>query len=179
MTCEKVQMELVECWASTELLSTAAVEHLQECEGCRREALLLRETYTLLHSLPEERAPDGFTEGVLARIDQEQRQPGWLERLGGLLIPARTPSWARAAAVGAAIAIAVAGGTVLFTGAQQPAPQPQLASSLSPRTAAPGQTAAMASEAEFNELLVRHQAAEMTQPLADDAGVSLVVYTTD
>lgn len=178
MTCKNVQAELVECWASTELLSTAAVDHLQECEVCRREALLLRETYTLLHSLPEERAPDGFTEGVLARIDQEQTEPGWLRRLGGLFVPAQSPAWARAAAVGAAIALAVAGG-ILYNGAHEPAPQSQIASSLSPQGAAPGQTAAMASEAELEELLVRHQANEMTQPLADDAGVSLIVYTTD
>lgn len=181
MTCEKVQAELVECWASIEMLSAPAVEHLEECEACRHQALLLRRTNVMVQSLPTERAPDGFTSSVMARIESEEsRSPGWLERLGGFLTPARQPSWARAAAVGTAIALAVAGGAVWHSQSQEPSPQPQIAAvTPGPQIAAGGAAAQQVREAELEELLSRHQAFEMTQPLADDAGVSLVVYTSN
>jgi hypothetical protein len=103
-----------------------------------------------------------------------------LERLSEFFAPARQPSWARAAAVGTAIALAVAGGAVWYNQAEEPAPQPQIAiAPTSPQVASGGAPASAANEAELEELLVRHQALEMTQPLADDAGVSLVVYTSN
>ncbi|MFP4249246.1 MAG: hypothetical protein ACLFU7_06285 [Armatimonadota bacterium] len=180
MTCKQVQAELVECWASTEVISAEVTEHLAGCAECRYEALLLRETDVMLRALPQERAPQGFTENVLAGLDREESRSGWIERLGEFFAPARPPSWARAAAVGTAIALAVAGGAVWYNQAQEPPPQPQIA--VTP--AASGVSAESipvdaANQAELEELLVRHQALEMTQPLADDAGVSLVVYTSN
>lgn len=176
MTCKQVQAELVECWGRTEEVAPGVVEHLEVCIECRHEALLLRETRVLVHSLPQDRAPDGFTERILSELDREETSPGWLARLKEYFVPARRPAWARAAAVGVALALAVAGGAVWYTQAEEPAPQ-QIAAG--PVIATPAATQATASEAELDELLVRHQTLEMTQPLADDAGVSLVVYTSN
>ncbi|MBD3291663.1 MAG: hypothetical protein GF393_01960 [Armatimonadia bacterium] len=176
MTCKQVQAELVACWGSTEQLSAMVIEHLEVCEECRYEALILRETHVIVRSIPQERAPEGFTDRVLAEIDAEQAQPGWLKRLSEFFIPAQRPAWARAAAVGTAIALAVAGGAVWFNQADQP-DQQQIA--VAPETPITATASADADEAELEELLVRHQAAEMSQPLADDAGVTLVVYTSN
>lgn len=177
MTCEQAQAELVACWGNTEQLSVMVIEHLEVCEACRYEALILRETRVMVRSLPQERTPEGFTDRVLAQLDTEQAQAGWLERLSELFVPARRPAWARTAAVGAAIALAVAGGALWYNHAEQPAPR-QVAIAPQATTVASTDSAA-ANEAELEELLIRHQAAEMTQPLADDAGVSLVVYTSN
>ncbi len=185
MTCKQVQAELVECWASTEVLSAEVTEHLAGCAECRYEALLLRETHVMLRAIPQERAPEGFTDSLLAQLDRGEGRSGWIERLGEFFAPPRQPSWARAAAVGTAIALAVAGGTVWYNQSQEPAQQPQAqiaATSMTPvSTEAATGTVALdaANEAELEELLLRHQALEMTQPLADDAGVSLVVYTSN
>ena len=183
MTCEQVQAELVECWGSTEEVCAATIEHLEVCAECRREALILRETRVMVQSLPREKAPQGLTSTVLERITrEEQAQPGWMERLSDLLAPRRRPSWARAAAVGAAIALAVAGGAVWMSqDAEQPA-APQIAAHRAATTTVSVTTDNMptaTSEEELDELLMRHQTMEMTQPLADDAGVSLVVYTSN
>ncbi|MFW5867536.1 MAG: hypothetical protein ACOCX2_06945 [Armatimonadota bacterium] len=180
MTCKQVQAELVECWASIELLSAAVVEHIDGCEECRHQALLLRETHVMVQALPRESTPDGFTRDVMARLEAEERRSGWLGRLSEMFVPARQPSWARAAAVGTAIALAVAGGTVWYNQAQEPAPQPQVAGiAATPQMASGAIATDGLDEAELEELLARHQAHEMTQPLADDAGVSLVVYTSN
>jgi len=176
MTCKQVQAELVECWGSTQQLPTTVIEHLEVCEECRYEALILRETHVMVRSLPQERAPEGFTGRVLSEIDQEQTRAGWLQRLSEFFAPARQPAWARAAAVGTAIALAVAGGAVWFNQPDQPDAQ-QMA--VAPEAAVTVTAAADPSAAELEELLVRHQTAEMSQPLAVDAGVTLVVYTSN
>ncbi len=180
MTCEQARSELVECWASVELLSVAVTDHLEGCDGCRREALILRRTYVMVQSLPQEHAPDGFIEGVLARLDREATRPGWQERLSEFFAPAQRPSWARAAAVGTAVALAVAGGVVWYNQAQPPAQQAQMATGPVVSPAAANDPAGIdVGEIEFEELLARHQAHEITQPLADDAGVRNVVYTAN
>jgi len=177
MTCKEVQGELVECWGSTEQLSVTVIDHLEVCEQCRYYALILRETQVMVTSLPQDHAPEGFTDRVLAELASEQAQPGWLRRLSDFFVPARQPSWARAAAVGTAIALAAAGGAIYYNHGDQPGP-PQIA--VAPEATTIGvMPAADASEAELEELLLRHQAAEMAQPLADDAGVTLVVYTSN
>jgi len=177
MTCEEVRAELVECWGSTDQLSAGAMEHIEICPECRYEALMLRETHVMVRSLPQERAPEGFTGRVLEWIGREEAQRGWGARLAGLLTPARQPAWARAAAVGTALALAAAGGAVWVNRAAEPHATQQIVSG-QVGTSSVARPAA-AGEAELDELLMRHQAMEMTQPLADDAGVSLVVYTTN
>lgn len=180
MTCKQVRAELVECWGSTEELSASVTEHLKVCDECRYEALILRETHVMVRTLPRERAPEGFTDSVLAELDREQAQPGWLGRLSEMFLPVPQPSWARSAAVGTAIALAVAGGAVWYNQANEPAEQ-QLAATAPPAVAVVADAAdsSAASEAELEQFMLRHQALEMTQPLADDAGVSLVVYTSN
>lgn len=176
MTCEEVRAELVGCWGSTDQLSAGATEHIEMCPECRYEALVLRETHVMVRSLPQERVPEGFTGRVLERIGREEAQRGWGARLAGLFTPARQPSWARAAAVGTALALAAAGGAVWVNRAGEPhAPQQIVSGQVGTSSAA----RSAAGEAELEELLMRHQAMELTQPLADDAGVSLVVYTTN
>ena len=128
MTCEEVRVELVECWGSTEKLCAAAVAHLEVCAKCRYEALILRETHVMVRSLPVEQAPDGLTASVLDQIASEQAQPGWAARIAEMFAPARQPSWARAAAVGTAIALAVAGGTVWVNHSLEDGSPEQLAS---------------------------------------------------
>ncbi len=176
MTCEEVRVEFVECWGSTEQLCAAAVAHLEVCAQCRYEALILRETFVMVRSLPGEHAPAGFTGRVLDQIASEQAQPGWAARIAEMFVPSRQPSWARAAAVGTAIALAVAGGAVWVNHGLDGGSPEQIVSG-GPTAIAVSSPAA--SEAELDELLLRHQALEMTQPLADDAGVSLVVYTSN
>ncbi len=172
MTCEKVREELLACWGATAELSAGAIEHIESCEDCRREALLLRETHGALQSLPADRLPAGFTDRVLAEIAAEDESPGWARRIAAWLIPSDQPEWARAAAV-AALALAVAGGTVWYSQSHHAAQAPAIAVT---NTASGTQMAATAGEIE--ELMRKHQALEMTQPLADDAGVSLVMYTS-
>ncbi len=62
----------------------AALEaHLNECEGCRRWLSELGAMRAAFDTLEEEPAPDGFAEGVMARL-QEQKRParrrarGWM-----------------------------------------------------------------------------------------------------
>ena len=175
MTCEEVRAELVECWGSTEQLTTAATEHLAVCEHCRYEARILRGTSVMLHSLPSESAPEGFTAGVLQQIARQQGQTGWAARLGQWFVPAHQPSWTRAAAVGTAIALAVAGGSMWAGRGSLPEGTQQYAGSASGTIAV---STPAATEAELDDLMRRHQALQMTQPLADDPCVNLVVYTT-
>jgi len=180
MRGKRVRAELVECWASTEVLSAEVTEHLAGCEHCRHEAVLLRETNAMLKSLPQERAPEGFTDNLLAQLDRMESRAGWMDRLSEFFVPMRQPSWARAAAVGTAIALAVAGGVAWHNQAQDAPSQPQIAVAASTSGVTAGSVALdAADEAELEELLVRHQTLEMTQPLADDAGVSLVLYTSN
>ncbi|MGI5820098.1 MAG: anti-sigma factor family protein [Armatimonadota bacterium] len=179
MTCRQVRVELVECWACTEELSAAVLEHIEVCVECRREAILLRETRVMLSALPLERAPEGFTGRVMTQLDREEAEPGWLERLSEALFPARRPSWARAAAVGTAIALAVAGGVVWYNHGGSDAAEQFAANPPVTAIVAGADGGATVSDAELEELLLRHQALEMTQPLADDAGVNLVVYTSN
>lgn len=176
MTCEQVQAEMLECWGSTEDLGEAAVAHLGTCEQCRYEARILRGTHAMIRSLPSETAPGGFTQRVLGQVAQQDAQPGWAARIGEILMPSRQPSWARAAAVGAALALAVAGGTVWVNGAFEADPQEQIAAGAASSVVV---SDAAATDAELIELMARHQALEMTQPLADDAGINLVAYTSN
>ena len=172
MTCEKVQSELVTCWGSTEQLSVTVAEHLDGCETCRAEALMLQRTRLLLTSLPEEEAPDGFTASVLERLEQEGPARSWLESIGNLVIPVRQPQWARVATVGLVLALAVAGGAMWMGQSNQLPDAAQLATTVP----VPSQT--LMENAELEELLRRHQTFEVTQPLADDMGVGLVMYTS-
>jgi hypothetical protein len=68
---------------------------------------------------------------------------------------------------------------VWYNHGQQAAPEAQLMTAPAETSVVATDTQATASESELEELLLRHQTAEMTQPLADDAGVSLVVYTSN
>lgn len=177
MTCEQVQEELIECWGNTEEISSGALSHLETCEQCQHEALLLRETHVMVHSLPYQRAPEGFTEQVMSRVLREEHRPRWRERVSDWLLPAHRPTWVRAAAVGAALALAAAGGAHWYGQMQQPAHQAQVVAANS----SAGMTAAEQladTDAELDELMLKHQMLELTQPLADDVGVSLVVYTS-
>lgn len=180
MTCKQVQEGLVECWGRTEELTSDALTHLETCEQCRHEALLLRETHAMVQSLTTQRAPQGFTEQVLAGVEREERRPGWRERLTQWVLPTRQPSWMRAAAVGALLAVAVAGGAIWYDQGARSEQSPDHA-----RIAASQHTPstvefveAGATDAELDELMLKHQSLELTQPLADDAGVSLVMYTS-
>lgn len=176
MTCEQVQEALIQCWGRDEELSSEARTHIESCKDCHHEALLLRNTGDLLHSMPFEHAPDGFTEQVMAQLAHDERAPGWRERLGQWLVPSRQPAWARAAALGAALAIGVAGGVHWYGQTQQTAEQAQIAAS-GPEIeiAATGDAAA---NSELDDLILKHQTLESSQPFSDDVGVSLVVYTS-
>lgn len=177
MTCKQVQEELLEYWGSTERLSSAGVAHVKSCEQCRNEALLLSETQAMVHSLPFERAPDGFTDQVMARVAREERRPVWRARVADWLLPARQPAWVRAAAVGAVLALMVAGGAFWYGQMQQPAHQTQVMVSSHPTQMSASEHLAV-TDAELDELMVKHQMLESIQPLADDVGVGLVVYTS-
>lgn len=173
MTCKQVRAALVACWGRTDELATEVLEHLEVCEECRREALLFRETRVMVRSLPPLRAPSGLSERVLAEIEQEAASGTWPQRLTRWLVPSGQPSWARAAAVAAALALAVGGGMWYAQNGQ-----PQQTVAVSSDSPAPGTSAAhVATAGEIDQLMLEHQTLEMTQPLADDAGVSLVVYT--
>ncbi len=173
MMCRQVRQELIACWGSTDELEAAAVEHLRVCEACRIEAALLRETRVLLHSLPAEHAPSGLTKRVVARIADEQQPAGWWSRLAAWFVPEGSPAWARATAVGVAIALAAVGGTVLYHGTTSPGPDQAIIAT----TVAGGAQLAIGQQ-EIEDLMVRHQTLELTQPLADDPGVHLVMYTS-
>lgn len=167
MTCVEVRENLVVCWGDTDELGDEVLAHLRDCPECRVEALLLRETRIMLRSLPAEHAPARLTESVLARLAAEETQPGLLSRIAAWFVPEDQPSWARAAAVGVGLALAVAGGSALYHGAQPEVPRP-------PAVVA----SAGGSQAEYDELLMRHRALEASQALADDPGVTLVMYTS-
>lgn len=176
MTCKQVHEELLACWGSSDALSMEAREHLRECAQCQREAMLLEETRVLLHSLPPAAAPASFTQAVLARIDAEEVRSGVLARIAGWLVPAGAPAWARAAAVGIGLALAIGGGSVLYQQvAAGGAPVPTVVSDAS---SVSGVVQATVGTDEIDELLLRHQTLEFSQPLADDPGVSLVMYTS-
>ncbi len=168
MTCVEVRENLVICWGDADELSAEVLAHLAECEACRLEAMLLRETRIMLRSLPDEQAPVGLTEGVLARLADEEAQVGLPGRVAAWFVPQDQPAWARAAAVGVALALAVAGGSVLYHG-QQPAGN-------EPETVVATTQGQVPGQAEYDELLLRHRALEASQALADDPGVTLVTY---
>ncbi len=168
MTCAEVRDRLVACWGQMDELSTETRAHLAECAACRREAALLRRTRIMLRSLPGEQAPAGLTEGVLARLADEQIQAGLLGRIAAWFVPADQPAWTRAAAVGVALALAAAGGSAIYHSAQ-PAGN-------APEGIVAGTRAQAVGQAEYDELLLRHRALEASQALADDPGVTLVTY---
>ncbi|MGC9316534.1 MAG: anti-sigma factor family protein [Armatimonadota bacterium] len=172
MTCKQVRAALVACWGTTDELATEVLEHLEVCEECRRQALLFRETRAMVQSLPRLRAPSGLTQAVLAGIEREAAGRSWAQRLFQTLIPSRQSSWARVAAVAAALALAVGGG-VWYAQDDRPTRTAALGSDSPVATSA----AHLAGSGELDQLMLEHQTLEMTQPLADDAGVSLVVYT--
>lgn len=177
MTCRQVRDELLTCWGSVEELRTEASEHLRECPECAREALLLRETHALLGTLPAEQAPRGLTERVLAEIAAEGSAEPWWSRIAAWFVPEGQPAWARAAAVGVAVALAVAGGSTLMSQHQAPVTSGAVANVAAGPAASGPQLAA--GHAEFDELLLRHHALEYTQPLSDDPGVTMVVNTSN
>lgn len=177
MTCKQVREELLTCWGSTEELGMEASEHLRECPECAREALLLRETHALLGTLPAERAPHGLTERVLAEIVAEGCAEPWWSRIAAWFVPEGQPAWARAAAVGVAVALAVAGGPTLLSQHQAPLTTDVVAN-VAPSQAAAGPQFA-AGRAELDELMLRHHSLEYTQPLSDDPGITMVMYTSN
>ncbi len=179
MTCEQVREELVACWACVDELTFEVVEHLEQCDACRREAVLLRHTRVMLHSsMPPLSAPVNMAERVMSRIDEQAHSAGWLPRAREWFVPRRQPSWARAAAVGTALALAVAGGALWRSQRpdQSAPPSPPAVVADAGIDGSAARTATL--DGELDELMLQHQRLEMTQPLADDAGVSLVVYTS-
>lgn len=177
MTCKQVHEKLIECWGSTEELASEALVHVESCPECEHEALLLRQTQTLVHAVPQERAPDGLTDQIMAQLAREESRQPWRERLADWVLGGRQPVWARAAAIGAALALAVAGGGYWYGLGQQAAQQEQIAASAQGAEVQMAEDLA-ATEAELDELMIKHQMIEVTQPLAEDIGVGLVVYTS-
>jgi len=177
MTCKQVREELLACWGSTDELRAEASEHLRECSDCAREGVLLRETRVMLGTLPVEQAPRGLTERVLAEIAVAGSAEPWWSRLAAWFVPEGQPSWARAAAVGVAVALAVAGGSTLMSQHQAPGPLNVVANMPSVQVPLGPQLAA--GRAEIDELMLRHHSLEYTQPLSDDPGVAMVMYTSN
>lgn len=177
MTCKQVREELLTCWGSTEELRMEASEHLRECPECAREALLLRQTHALLGTLPAEQAPRGLTERVLAEIVAEGSAEPWWSRIAAWFVPEGQPAWARAAAVGVAVALAVAGGSTLISQHQAPVATNVIAN-VAP-IEIPAGTQLAAGRTEIDELMLRHHSLEYTQPLSDDPGVTMVMYTSN
>ncbi len=177
MICKQAQEDLVGCWGCADELSSEILSHLEECEQCRHEALLLRETQVMLHSLPVERAPEGLTAQIMDRLPHEGQQAGWGERIARWLVPERRMQWGRAAALGAALAIAIAGG-VYWYGQEQQTPLQEQVVATTPASETGGDERLAITDAELDELILKHQMLEMSQPLADDVGVGLVVYTS-
>ena len=61
----------------------ALLNHLTECEGCRAYLAELGAMRDAFGEMEEERAPEGFAEGVMARLHEEKRgacrsRKGWL-----------------------------------------------------------------------------------------------------
>lgn len=177
MTCRQVREELLARWGSTEGLGAETSEHLRECSDCAREALLLRETRALLGTLPDERAPVGLRESVLAEIAREDVAEPWWSRIAAWFVPEGQPSWARAAAVGVAVALAVAGGSTLVS--HQPGLNTPEVIANGAAFEAGAQPHLAAGPAEIDELMLRHHTLEYTQPLSDDPGITMVMYTSN
>lgn len=175
MMCRRVHEELLACWGRPDGLQIEVVQHLQVCPGCAREALLLRETHALLGTLPAEQAPRGLTERVLAEIAAEGSAEPWWTRIAAWFVPEGQPAWARAAAVGVAVALAVVGGSTLISSPQAPATNSS--ANVAP-IQAPAAPQLAAGRADLDELLLRHHSLEYTQPLSDDPGITMVMYTS-
>jgi negative regulator of sigma E activity len=175
MTCRQVRHLLVACWGQVEQLEAGAAEHVRECEGCQREARSLRLTHEALRDVQAEPVPTGFAQRVMAQVGRaEPRGASWYQRaLGWLSPPAPVFDWARATAVGLALAVACGGGIALYQGiAGSPGDVGHPVVAEAPRAADP----AVASAADFETLLLQHETLSMTQTLSEDAGVHLVSY---
>ncbi len=176
MTCTEIREQLVECWGDEGGLCVEAQAHLRECKECRQEAALLRGTRGLLTTVRVERAPEGFTQRVMANISQTpQEATAWHERAAEWLWPRHSgaPAWGRAAAV-AAIFIVLLGGLFMVNSGQGPVAT--TAPSVVASTGGPSVGTPVASE-ELEALVLRHQQLELSQTLSDDAGVTLISYT--
>jgi anti-sigma factor RsiW len=144
--------------------------HLRECEDCRNLAAQTQRMGELLSGLAEDRAPEGLTEKVMARVQAHEStvHAPWHERLFGLLrAPAPAFSLRQGVAV-AAVALMVASVGV-YVGQQDDATTlPTRVPSVASTT---GRT-----ESEMDEMVYRNMAASGSQPLADDEGMRLVSY---
>jgi anti-sigma factor RsiW len=74
VTCDKV-LEIVEAIAAGDVEVDGALrEHFETCPRCASTLASARRLETLLVARAKPKAPDGFTQAVLARIRQEQWQ---------------------------------------------------------------------------------------------------------
>lgn len=175
MTCKHVRHLLVACWGQVQQLEAEAAEHVRECEGCQRQARSLRLTDRALREVQGEPVPTGFAQRVMAQVGRtEPSSASWYQRaLGWLSPPAPVFDWARAAAVGLALAVACGGGIALYQGmAGGPGDGSHPVVVEAPHAADP----AVAPAVDFETLLLQHETLSMTQTLSEDAGVHLVSY---
>lgn len=56
-------------------------EHLSQCSACKEHLFQLEKSLFFIRSLPRERIPANFTQGVLARLPKRRSGRMWLERL--------------------------------------------------------------------------------------------------
>jgi len=151
-------------------------EHRMRCAACAEFARREEGLSALLAGGAVTPAPSSFTGGVMSRIrDGHSSSPvSWLDWfLGPLRAPAPSFSMGHAAALAAVVIMLASAGVFVARGSnptQGGAQQATLAS-------APIAAVAPAIDREgMDELIWRHQASSVMQPLSDDEGMRLVSY---
>lgn len=79
MTCEQLD-GLIEEVAAGEALADAADAHVAACPRCQQRVRLAQDLARLLAGREPIEVPDGFADGVMARVQQDQwRSEQWLD----------------------------------------------------------------------------------------------------
>jgi len=155
-------------------LCEALSAHCRRCPQCARFAIRTGGLQALLGEPEQQAAPPEFTRGVMAAVSglDKPARTSWLDRLiGPLRAPAPLVSLRQVTAV-AALVLMVATGSLLLQrtlGTRFPTDSPAT-------TIAATTDVADMDKAFLDELVRRHQAAGVVQPLAEDEGMRLVSY---
>lgn len=107
MNCEQARHELLDHLEDhpDEAASPALREHLEACAGCRREADEVKETWSLLGRLEEDRSSEAMRSRFYEMLESHGRQAGSRSRRVGFIASLES-WWPRRPALQAGIALA-------------------------------------------------------------------------
>ncbi|AMA74388.1 MULTISPECIES: zf-HC2 domain-containing protein [Aneurinibacillus] len=83
MHCNEI-VRLMHCYLDEETTKEEEMQlrvHLSECQNCKRHFHELERTIAFVQGLSHMKAPEGFTERVMAALPKEKRKTSWFEHI--------------------------------------------------------------------------------------------------